>query len=72
MVGTSHARRRLYVVESVPDQHPDQHNAGDHEPQQSESEIADLDARLTGMSMLLRMASRFMRSYDASPTRSRK
>ena len=35
--------------------------ADEHEPQ-SESEVADLDARLTGMSMLLRMTVRFMKS----------
>jgi hypothetical protein len=63
----------LYVVEPS----PDRHSAGEHEPQpdrsagdhsagehgaQSESEIADLDARLAGMSTLLRVALRLMKS----------
>jgi len=58
--------RRLYVVEPGTDLHADAKprldgGADEHEPQ-SESEVADLDARLTGMSMLLRMTVRFMKS----------
>jgi hypothetical protein len=69
------ARRRLYVVEPNPERHhperhadaqepiPDQHSAGEHEPwsDRSADEIADLDARLTGMAMLLRTTLRFMK-----------
>jgi hypothetical protein len=35
----------------------------------TQSEQADLDARLIGMSVMLRCALRLMKSYDASPGR---
>ena len=70
---TSHARR-LYVVEPSPEwHHPGKQSAGgaepqpddstdEHEPAQSKSDIADLDARLAGMSVLLRLMLRAMKS----------
>ena len=74
MIGTSRARR-LYVVKPSPDRHrPSRQSAGKPEPQpdrnvdepelqsdRSADEIADLDARLVGMSMLLWMTARFMK-----------
>jgi hypothetical protein len=71
-------RHRTGKHEPQLDRDTDDHSADDYstgEPEhgfgerQSESEIADMDARLTGMSMLLRGTTlRFMRSYDASPS----
>jgi hypothetical protein len=39
------------------------------DPDSDDDEQADMDARLTGMSTLLRLALGLMKEYDASPTR---
>jgi hypothetical protein len=83
-VGTSRVRR-LHVVETIPNRHADTHEttpARDSEIPQPDSDgkfrvnaeygdadPMDIDATLSGMSVLLRCALRLMRSYDASPTR---
>jgi hypothetical protein len=71
MAGTSRVRRRLHVVESIPDQHnaspqePSSTPAGsDEAPQLDSADQAGLDAALTGMSLLLHAALRLMRSYS--------
>ena len=63
--------RRLNVVEPSPAPHePQKPPAADSEvPQPDSADQADLDAALSGMSVLLRVALRLMRSYEASPTR---
>jgi hypothetical protein len=67
MTGTSRVRR-LHVVEPSPDQHepqesPREPSAGDNEaPLPDGTDAADLDAALTGMSVLLRVALRLMKS----------
>jgi hypothetical protein len=65
--------RRLHVVEPSP------HPAEPQEPPATDSEVpspdssqADLDAALAGMSLLLRVALRLMRSHDASQSPSRR
>jgi hypothetical protein len=67
MTRTSRARR-LHVVESIPDRHETQEPssstpAGDNEaPQPDGADQADLDAISTGMSLLLHVALRLMKS----------
>jgi len=73
--------RRLHVVEPSPGQHEPQEPSSsaparvDEAPQPDSAGqadlVADLDARLSGMSVLLHMALRLMRSHDASPSRRR-
>jgi hypothetical protein len=64
MIGTSRARR-LKVVEPIPDRHgaDAQEPASSPAVQPDSSEAQDLDAALTGMAMLLRVALRLMKSY---------
>jgi hypothetical protein len=77
MKRTSRVRRRLNVVELNPASHElrkppaeEPTPATDSEVSQPDSdEQAGLDAASTGMALLLRLTLRFMRSYDASPTR---
>ena len=70
-MGTSRARRRLQVVEPIPD--PDRHEPQEPSsslpavesrevPQPDSADQADLDARLAGMSVLLRVALGLMKS----------
>jgi hypothetical protein len=67
--------RRLHVVEPSPKHDPGQHEkqelpaSVDEVPPPDSADAADLDARLTGMVTLLRVALRLMRSHDASPSR---
>jgi hypothetical protein len=69
MTRTSRARRRLHVVEPSPLQHEPQ-EPSPREPPAEDSEVslpdsadaADLDAALTGMSLLLRVTLRLMKS----------
>ena len=61
-VGTSRVRR-LHVVETIPNRHADTHEttpARDSEIPQPDSTDPDLDAALTGLNMLLRVALRLM------------
>ena len=85
MTRTSRARRQLHVVEPSPAPHEPQEPssptpASDSEVPQPDSgkfrvnseygdADPDLDAALTGMSLLLHLALRLMKSHDASPTR---
>ena len=72
MAGTSRVRRRLNVVESIPERHETQEPstpAARSGPQPDSADQADLDTALTGMSLLLHVALRLMRSYDTNPTR---
>jgi hypothetical protein len=65
MVGTSRVRRRLTVVEPNPDRHELQEPpaVSSEVPQPDSADQVDLDAVSTGMSTLLRMALRLMKSY---------
>jgi hypothetical protein len=72
-MGTSRARRRLIqlnVVESIPEKHESQEPSPPAEssevPQPDSADQADLDAALTGMSLLLHLALRLMKSSGAS------
>jgi hypothetical protein len=66
-MGTSRVRRRLHVVESIPDRRETQEpstpaGSGDAPQPDSSADQADLDAALTGMSLLLHAALRLMKS----------
>ena len=72
MIRTSRLRR-LHVVEPSPLQHepkepPREPPAGDSEASQPDSADPDIDAISTGMSLLLRLALRLMKSYNTSPS----
>ena len=77
MTRTSRLRRLHVVVEPSPGQHePQERFPRGPSPGTSKNEVpspnsdqADLDARLAGMAMLLRLALRLMKSHDASPSR---
>ena len=62
VLSTFYLRGFLYTYVGLCDAEPQlDGSAGEHEPQ-SESEIADLDARLVGMAVLLRVTLRFMKA----------
>jgi hypothetical protein len=73
MTRTSRLRRQLHVAEPGPGRHkPQESFSRGQSPGTSSSEVpspdsadaADLDAALTGMSLLLRVTLRLMWSYD--------
>jgi hypothetical protein len=69
---TSRARRLNVVEPSLKRQgtEPQEPPAGVSEvPQPDSADAADMDARLAGMSMLLRTALRLMKSYEISGRR---
>jgi hypothetical protein len=78
MTRTSRARHRLHVVEFNPTQHTLQKPSPAEEvsaeepspPATGSDEQSGLDAAATGMTMMLRVALKFMKSYgDVSPSR---
>ena len=80
-MGTSRVRRRLNVVappnrhESTPHESPEPSPPAESseapQPDNADPDSAypDIDAVSTGMALLLHLALRLMKSYDASPIR---
>ena len=75
MTRTSRLRRRLHVVEPSPIFPPSIQQPAEEPPAVTDSEIPqpdgadpDIDGALSGMSMLLRVALRLMKSYNSSPS----